>query len=83
MIPYFMPLSLAQEILFVGKTVILFGFDPRKVKKGSTAMKSRPMIALKKIGDSRRYIYLLYYVYMYGVARALPLNGSLPISTIL
>ncbi|XP_073953708.1 gamma-tubulin complex component 4 [Choristoneura fumiferana] len=55
MIPYFMPLSLAQEILFIGKTVILFGFDPRKVKKGSTAMKSRPMLALKKIGDSRRF----------------------------
>ncbi|XP_063626450.1 gamma-tubulin complex component 4 [Cydia splendana] len=54
MIPHFMPLSLAQEILFIGKTIILFGFDPQKMKKG-TSMKTRPMLSLKKFGDSRRF----------------------------
>lgn len=56
MIPYFIPLSLAQEILFVGKTVILFGFDPKKVKKSNSFTINRPMLTLQKINaDSRRY----------------------------
>ncbi|XP_049877341.1 gamma-tubulin complex component 4 [Pectinophora gossypiella] len=55
MIPYFMPLSLAQEILFIGKTVILFGFDPRKVKRSSSFL-NKSMLPLQKIGtDSRRF----------------------------
>ncbi|XP_045777470.1 gamma-tubulin complex component 4 isoform X1 [Maniola jurtina] len=56
MIPYFIPLSLAQEILFVGKTVILFGFDPKKVKKSNSFTINRPMLTLQKINaDSRRF----------------------------
>ncbi|XP_026763022.2 gamma-tubulin complex component 4 isoform X2 [Galleria mellonella] len=56
MIPYFVPLSLAQEILFIGKTVILFGFDPRKVKRSSYFMNNRPIMPLQKCGaDSRRF----------------------------
>ncbi|XP_023954385.2 gamma-tubulin complex component 4 isoform X2 [Bicyclus anynana] len=56
MIPYFIPLSLAQEILFIGKTVILFGFDPKKVKKSSSFTISRPMLTLQKMNaDSRRF----------------------------
>ncbi|XP_041984391.1 gamma-tubulin complex component 4 [Aricia agestis] len=57
MIPYFIPLSLAQEILFIGKTVILFGFDPKKVKKGNNTFgTNRPMITLQNIdADSMRF----------------------------
>ncbi|XP_068620049.1 gamma-tubulin complex component 4 [Battus philenor] len=55
MIPYFMPLSLAQEILFIGKTVILFGFDPRKVKKSSFTL-NRPLMPLYNLDtDTRRF----------------------------
>lgn len=55
MIPHFMPLSLAQEVLFIGKTVILFGFDPRKVKRNSGFMTGRTMLTLQKCdADSRR-----------------------------
>ncbi|XP_013187642.2 gamma-tubulin complex component 4 [Amyelois transitella] len=55
MIPYFVPLSLAQEILFIGKTVILFGFDPRKVKRHSF-LNNRTMLPLQKCGaDTRRF----------------------------
>ncbi|XP_028029212.1 gamma-tubulin complex component 4 isoform X1 [Bombyx mandarina] len=56
LIPHFMPLSLAQEILFIGKTVILFDLDPKKVKKHSGFASSRPMLPLKKYGiESRRF----------------------------
>ncbi|XP_059060832.1 gamma-tubulin complex component 4 [Achroia grisella] len=56
MIPYFVPLSLAQEILFIGKTVILFGFDPRKVKRSNCFMHNRPIMPLQNCGaDSRRF----------------------------
>ncbi|XP_047523681.1 gamma-tubulin complex component 4 isoform X2 [Pieris napi] len=56
MIPYFIPLSLAQEILFVGKTVILFGFDPKKVKKNNIFSMSKALIPLQKINiESRRF----------------------------
>lgn len=56
MIPYFIPLSLAQEILFVGKTVVLFGFDPKKVKKNSSFIINRQMLTLQKCdADCRRY----------------------------
>ncbi|XP_045452520.1 gamma-tubulin complex component 4 [Melitaea cinxia] len=56
MIPYFIPLSLAQEILFIGKTVILFGFDPKKIKKSNSFTVNRPMLTLQKIdADSRRF----------------------------
>ncbi|KPJ14748.1 Gamma-tubulin complex component 4 [Papilio machaon] len=55
MIPYFMPLSLAQEILFIGKTVILFGFDPRKVKKSNITLNSTLMPLHKLDYDSRRF----------------------------
>ncbi|KAJ0174180.1 hypothetical protein K1T71_010326 [Dendrolimus kikuchii] len=55
MIPYFVPLSLAQEILFIGKTVILFGFDP-KVKKSSNFLAQRSLTPLQRCGiDSRRF----------------------------
>ncbi|XP_053614341.1 gamma-tubulin complex component 4 isoform X2 [Plodia interpunctella] len=55
MIPYFVPLSLAQEILFIGKTVILFGFDPRKVKRHSF-MNNRTMLPLQRCSaDARRF----------------------------
>lgn len=55
MIPYFMPLSLAQEILFIGKTVILFSFDPKKVKR-SQSFATRAILPLQKCGvDSRRF----------------------------
>ncbi|CAG9564079.1 unnamed protein product [Danaus chrysippus] len=55
MIPYYIPLSLAQEILFIGKTVILFGFDPKKVKKHSS-LTNRSMLTLQKMNaDSRRF----------------------------
>ncbi|VVC94031.1 unnamed protein product, partial [Leptidea sinapis] len=54
MIPYFIPLSLAQEILFIGKTVVLFGFDPKKVKKNQAFSMSRTMLPLQKTNlDSR------------------------------
>ncbi|CAG4946908.1 unnamed protein product [Colias eurytheme] len=56
MIPYFIPLSLAQEILFVGKTVILFGFDPKKVKKNNNFSMNRAVMPLQKINiESRRF----------------------------
>ncbi|KAI5633776.1 spc97 / spc98 family domain-containing protein [Phthorimaea operculella] len=56
MIPYYMPLSLAQEVLFIGKTVILFGFDPRKVKRNSSFLTSKSLMPLQKIGsDVRRF----------------------------
>ncbi|XP_026742144.1 gamma-tubulin complex component 4 homolog isoform X2 [Trichoplusia ni] len=56
MIPYYVPLSLAQEILFIGKTIILFGFDPKKVKKNSSFVASRTLMPLQKCGvDSRRF----------------------------
>ncbi|CAH0724383.1 unnamed protein product, partial [Brenthis ino] len=56
MIPYFIPLSLAQEILFVGKTIILFGFDPKKVKKNNSFMINRSMLTLQKCdADCRRF----------------------------
>ncbi|PZC83790.1 hypothetical protein B5X24_HaOG206947 [Helicoverpa armigera] len=56
MIPYFVPLSLAQEILFIGKTIILFGFDPKKVKKNSSFTASRTLLPLQKCGvESRRF----------------------------
>ncbi|XP_072942536.1 gamma-tubulin complex component 4 [Epargyreus clarus] len=56
MIPHFIPLSLAQEILFIGKTVILFGFDPKKLKKTNCFTLSRPLLSLQKIdNDSRRF----------------------------
>ncbi|CAK1584610.1 unnamed protein product [Parnassius mnemosyne] len=56
MIPHFMPLSLAQEILFIGKTVILFGFDPRKVKRNTCITLNRPLLPLHKLdNDSRRF----------------------------
>ncbi|XP_022821178.1 gamma-tubulin complex component 4 [Spodoptera litura] len=56
MIPYFVPLSLAQEILFIGKTIILFGFDPKKVKKNSSFVASRTLLPLQKCGvESRRF----------------------------
>ncbi|XP_013163119.1 PREDICTED: gamma-tubulin complex component 4 [Papilio xuthus] len=55
MIPYFMPLSLAQEILFIGKTVILFGFDPRKVKRSNITLNSTLMPLHKLDYDSRRF----------------------------
>ncbi|KAJ8717191.1 hypothetical protein PYW08_005590 [Mythimna loreyi] len=56
MIPYFMPLSLAQEILFIGKTIILFGFDPKKVKKNSSFVANRTLMPLQKLGvESRRF----------------------------
>ncbi|CAK1551070.1 unnamed protein product [Leptosia nina] len=56
MIPYFIPLSLAQEILFVGKTIILFGFDPKKVKKNNSFSANRAMLPLQKINiESRRF----------------------------
>lgn len=55
MIPYFVPLSLAQEILFIGKTIILFGFDPKKEKKNSSFVASRTLMPLQKCGvESRR-----------------------------
>ncbi|CAH0764361.1 unnamed protein product [Diatraea saccharalis] len=55
MIPYFMPLSLAQEILFIGKTVILFSFDPKKAKR-SQCFISRGVLPLQRCGvDSRRF----------------------------
>ncbi|CAH1640219.1 unnamed protein product [Spodoptera littoralis] len=56
MIPYFVPLSLAQEILFIGKTIILFGFDPKKMKKNSSFVASRTLLPLQKCGvESRRF----------------------------
>ncbi|KAH9643639.1 hypothetical protein HF086_006115 [Spodoptera exigua] len=56
MIPYFVPLSLAQEILFIGKTIILFGFDPKKVKKNSSFIASRTLLPLQNCGvESRRF----------------------------
>lgn len=56
MIPYFMPLSLAQEILFIGKTIILFGFDPRKVKRTNMQL-NQPLMPLQRLdNDSRRYV---------------------------
>ncbi|XP_075981312.1 gamma-tubulin complex component 4 [Anticarsia gemmatalis] len=56
MIPYFVPLSLAQEVLFIGRTVILFGFDPKKVKKNSSFVANRSLMPLQKCGiDSRRF----------------------------
>ncbi|KAG7301406.1 hypothetical protein JYU34_014351 [Plutella xylostella] len=58
MIPYFVPLSLAQEILFIGKTVILFGFDPSKLKRHSSAPgPSSSMVSLQPFGssDARRF----------------------------
>ncbi|CAH2042308.1 unnamed protein product, partial [Iphiclides podalirius] len=55
MIPYFMPLSLAQEILFIGKTVILFGFDPRRVKRTNMQL-NRPLLPLQRLdNDTRRF----------------------------
>lgn len=58
LIPHYMPLSLAQEILFIGKTVILFGFDPRKNKKRSqlSVTKSQPLRSfIQNCADSRRF----------------------------
>ncbi|XP_028156765.1 gamma-tubulin complex component 4 isoform X1 [Ostrinia furnacalis] len=55
MIPYFIPLSLAQEVLFIGKTVILFSYDPKKIKR-SNCFITRPVIPHQKCGaDSRRF----------------------------
>lgn len=55
MIPYFVPLSLAQEILFIGRTVILFGVDPKKMKKNNSIVLNRTLMPLQKCGiDSRR-----------------------------
>lgn len=62
MIPYFMPLSLAQEVLFIGKTVILFGFDPKKVKRNSSFIASRNVMTPLKYGaDSRRFVILFLF----------------------
>lgn len=56
MIPYFVPLSLAQEILFIGRTVILFGFDPKKVKKNSCFIANRTLTPLQNCGvESSRF----------------------------
>ncbi|XP_026320640.1 gamma-tubulin complex component 4 [Hyposmocoma kahamanoa] len=55
MIPHYIPLSLVQEILFIGKTVILFGFDPRKVKRTSF-FNNKSLSPLQKFGtDTRRF----------------------------
>ncbi|RVE53749.1 hypothetical protein evm_001641 [Chilo suppressalis] len=55
MIPFFMPLSLAQEILFIGKTVILFSYDPKKIKR-SQCFTSRAVLPLQRCGvESRRF----------------------------
>ncbi|KAL4714997.1 hypothetical protein ACJJTC_003148 [Scirpophaga incertulas] len=55
MIPYYMPLSLAQEILFIGKTVILFSLDPKKSKRSHT-FTTRSILPLDKCGsDIRRF----------------------------
>ncbi|KAG6449693.1 hypothetical protein O3G_MSEX006182 [Manduca sexta] len=56
MIPHFVPLSLAQEILFIGKTVLLFGFEPKKTKKSNNFATNRSMMTLQKcVTDSRRF----------------------------
>ncbi|KAF9424782.1 hypothetical protein HW555_000083 [Spodoptera exigua] len=52
MIPYFVPLSLAQEILFIGKTIILFGFDPKKALIPKLAHRAHDLVrARSRIPD--------------------------------
>lgn len=61
MIPYYIPLSLAEEILFIGKTVILFGFDPRNVNKRSSKLtRSFPQLQTVGYNEVQRYVFRVY-----------------------